>query len=89
MAQDRSTEVVRWFSDKKKGFEFITPNKGGEDLFIHQSSIKFDGFRSLGKGDIVEFQIALWEDRMTKVMEVTRLDGSSIQGSKRDNYCGS
>ena len=43
MAQDRSTGVVRWFNDQK-GFRFITPNKGSEDLFVHQLSNKSDGF---------------------------------------------
>ena len=87
MAQERSTGVVRWFSDQK-GFGFITPNEGGEDLFVHQSSIKSDGFRSLGEGETVEFQIVLGEDGRTKAVDVTGPDGSSVQGSKRDNYGG-
>ncbi|RVX16663.1 Glycine-rich protein 2 [Vitis vinifera] len=87
MAQKRSTGVVRWFSDQK-GFGFITPNEGGEDLFVHQSSIKSDGFRSLGEGETVEFQIVLGEDGRTKAVDVTGPDGSSVQGSKRDSYGG-
>ena len=79
MSQDRSTGVVWWFSDQK-GFEFITPNKGSEDLFFHQSSIKSHGFRSLGEGEKVEFQIGLGEDGRTKVMEVIGPDGSFVQG---------
>ena len=87
MAQDRLTEVVRWFRDQK-GFRFIPPNEGGEDLFVHESLIKSDGFRSLGEVETVEFQIALGEDERTKVVEVTRPDGSFVQGSKKDDYGG-
>ncbi len=56
----RSTEVgtgtVKWFNGKK-GFGFITPDDGGEDLFVHHSEIKMDGYATLDEGQKVEFEI--------------------------------
>uniref|UniRef100_A0A803NG35 CSD domain-containing protein n=1 Tax=Cannabis sativa TaxID=3483 RepID=A0A803NG35_CANSA len=78
MAEERSTGTVRWFNDSK-GFGFIKPDDGGEDLFVHQSSIKSDGFRSLSENEAVEFQVVLAEDGKTKAVDVTGPDGSSLQ----------
>jgi len=53
---DRQTGTVKWFSDKK-GFGFIIPEQGGEDLFVHYSEIEGDGFRTLEENDRVEFTV--------------------------------
>ena len=47
---------VKWF-DAKKGFGFITPDDGGEDLFVHVSNIESDGFKSLLEGQEVEYTV--------------------------------
>ena len=47
--------TVKWFNDAK-GFGFIA-QEGGKDVFVHHTAIVAEGFRSLGEGDAVEFDI--------------------------------
>lgn len=49
--------TVKWFNDAK-GFGFITPDSGGEDLFAHFSSIQMNGFKTLKEGQKVLFEVA-------------------------------
>jgi len=50
------TGTVKWFN-ATKGFGFIAPEGGGEDLFVHQSQIQVSGYRELTEGQRVEFEI--------------------------------
>jgi CspA family cold shock protein len=50
-----ATGTVKWFNDKK-GFGFISQDNG-EDVFVHQTSIECEGFRTLAEGDKVEFEV--------------------------------
>ena len=47
---------VKWFSDKK-GYGFIEAEEGGEDIFVHYSSIEMDGYRSLSTDQKVQFEL--------------------------------
>jgi len=50
------TGTVKWFN-ASKGFGFISPDGGGDDLFVHHSEIKTSGYASLEEGQKVEFEI--------------------------------
>ena len=63
-----STGVVKWFNDAK-GFGFITPEGGGEDLFAHFKEIQGSGFKTLKEGQRVEYVAA----RGQKGMQATQI----------------
>ncbi|KMS65425.1 hypothetical protein BVRB_036120 [Beta vulgaris subsp. vulgaris] len=66
-----ATGTVKWFNDSK-GYGFITPDDGSEDLFAHFSAITMNGFKTLKEGGKVAF-------------EVTQVQGqASLEHSKAD-----
>ena len=50
-----ATGTVKWFNDAK-GYGFITPDGGGDDLFVHHTGIAGSGYKSLAEGAKVEFE---------------------------------
>lgn len=53
---DQKKGRVKWFNDGK-GYGFIEPEDGSQDVFVHYSSISGDGYRSLVEGQEVQFEI--------------------------------
>lgn len=49
------TGIVKWFNDSK-GFGFITPDNGGDEVFVHFSAIVGDGFKTLKEGQRVKYE---------------------------------
>jgi CspA family cold shock protein len=52
------TGTVKWFNDPK-GYGFIVPDDGGDDVYVHHSRIETEGFRTLKKGDRVRFMVTV------------------------------
>ncbi|XP_057504473.1 cold shock protein 2-like [Actinidia eriantha] len=78
----RSTGTVKWFSGQK-GFGFIAPDGGDDDLFVHQTEIQSDGFRTLREGQRVEFAVDSGEDGRIKAVDVMGMAGSNRFGGGR------
>jgi CspA family cold shock protein len=55
---NKNTGLVKWFNESK-GFGFITPDNGGDDLFVHFRAIASDGFKTLAEGQKVSFDIEM------------------------------
>ncbi|KAK9813181.1 hypothetical protein WJX72_010207 [[Myrmecia] bisecta] len=83
----KATGTVKWFN-ATKGFGFITPDDGGTDLFVHQTSIVCDGFRSLREGEPVEFLAETGDDGRLRAVQVTGPGGAAPQGTEREPFGG-
>ncbi|KAI9106341.1 hypothetical protein K1719_021869 [Acacia pycnantha] len=91
----RSTGTVKWFN-AYKGFGFIAPDDGGDDLFVHHTSIRSHGYRTLSEGQPVEFLLDYAQDGRTKAVDVTALlrsrpsdgGGRGFYGGRGGGYGG-
>lgn len=63
--------TVKWFNDSK-GYGFIEPTSGGDEIFVHHSCIEMDGFRTLSEGQQVEFELEE-NEKGPRARNVTRL----------------
>lgn len=72
--------VVKWF-DTMKGFGFIAPDDGSGDVFVHQTAIQMEGFRSLADGEAVEYRVELDTNGRKKAVDVTGPNGAEVQGA--------
>jgi len=72
------------FFNAEKGFGFITPSDGSEDVFVHFSAIQSDGFKSLGEGEAVEFAVEYDSNKgKSSAAHVTGPNGGPVQGSQK------
>jgi CspA family cold shock protein len=70
--RNMATGTVKWFNDAK-GFGFITPDGGGEDLFAHFSAINSSGFKSLKDGQKVSFEIGAGQNGKKRANNIQAL----------------
>jgi CspA family cold shock protein len=68
--------TVKWFNDEK-GFGFIQPDDGSEDVFVHHSSIAGSGFKTLEEGERVTYELT----RGKKGMQAERVSKAPDRGS--------
>lgn len=79
LINSHSTSLYRF--DTTKGFGFIVPDDESGDIFVHQTSIKVEGFRSLGENERVEFRVETDKNGKKKAMDVTGPDGADVKGA--------
>lgn len=82
-----ATGKVKWFNNAK-GYGFILPEGGGEDLFVHYSSIQMDGYKTLKAGQDVEFDVLEGPKGFHAVNIRTLDEGSSARESWQDDHSG-
>eukprot|EP00428_Durinskia_dybowskii_P066200 CAMPEP_0170376144 /NCGR_PEP_ID=MMETSP0117_2-20130122/11552_1 /TAXON_ID=400756 /ORGANISM="Durinskia baltica, Strain CSIRO CS-38" /LENGTH=85 /DNA_ID=CAMNT_0010631295 /DNA_START=167 /DNA_END=424 /DNA_ORIENTATION=- len=73
------------FFDSLKGYGFITPDDGSDDVFVHQTSVLAEGFRSLAEGEPVEYDVSTDPNKGNRkfASNVTGPNGAYVQGAPR------
>lgn len=61
-----STGTVKWFNTTK-GYGFIQPDEGGQDIFVHISAVQAAGFKTLEEGETVEFDTDLHNGKTSAI----------------------
>jgi CspA family cold shock protein len=74
--------TVKWFNSEK-GYGFILPDDGSEDLFVHHTGITGGGFKSLDEGERVSYEVA-WGRKGPQAQNVTRASGRPEPGGRKD-----
>jgi len=72
--------TVKWFNNAK-GYGFIVPEGGGEDVFVHYSTIDGSGFKTLKEGQQVQYEAA----ESPRGVQTTRVVGQSIEQNTQAN----
>jgi CspA family cold shock protein len=67
--------MVKWFNDQK-GYGFIKQDGVAEDIFVHHTAIKMEGFRTLTPGESVDYEIKK-DEKGLKAVNVTRANGAT------------
>lgn len=82
------TGRVKWFNNAK-GYGFILPDEGDEDLFAHYSSILMDGYKTLKAGQLVTYEI-LQGPKGSHAIDINALDedGDSEEGDSEESDTG-
>ena len=76
--------VVRF--DRRRGYGFVQPDDGGEDVFAHQNNINMEGFRFLQVGERVTYELEVGEKGM-KAVSVALLEPRTVRpGGREDEY---
>jgi len=81
------TGTCKWFNTQK-GFGFITPDDGSSEVFVHQSSLHCDGYRSLAEGEPVEYNVENGNDGRLKACNVTGPGGNTCKGAPQNRDGG-
>ena len=75
--------TVKWFNNAK-GYGFIVPESGGEDVFVHYSTIDGAGFKTLKEGQVVQYEAS----ESPRGVQTTRVLGNSSHAEQSDGAGG-